>query len=175
MVIALLWQCYKVPELEQLRPDHGPAVLAFELENRAYFAASISDRGDKFFDHFEENFTRLCAEQEAGTSAFYVLIGEHGAVLGRFNLYDIGGCGATVGYRVGQQIAGRGVATSTVRALCSAAARRGLSTLTAATSHENIASQRVLLKAGFLPDGPADPSELGGKQGGRFLRDLTGD
>ena len=29
-------------------------VLAFELANRAYFAVSISDRGDDYFDHFTE-------------------------------------------------------------------------------------------------------------------------
>ena len=29
-------------------------VLAFELANRAYFAVSISDRGDDYFDHFPD-------------------------------------------------------------------------------------------------------------------------
>lgn len=164
-----------MPELERLRRDHGPAVLAFELENRAYFAASISDRGDEYFARFDENFDRVLAEQEAGTCAFYVLVDDDGAVLGRFNLYDVEGVGASVGYRVGQLTAGRGVATATVHALCKEAARLGLRTLTAATSHQNVASRRVLLKAGFLRDGPADPSELGGRQGSRFRRDLTGD
>jgi hypothetical protein len=32
-----------VPELELLRLDHAPALLAFERESRAYFAASIPD------------------------------------------------------------------------------------------------------------------------------------
>jgi [ribosomal protein S5]-alanine N-acetyltransferase len=41
-----------VPELKRLNADHAPAVLAFELANRAYFAASITDRGDEFFDQF---------------------------------------------------------------------------------------------------------------------------
>jgi ribosomal-protein-alanine N-acetyltransferase len=39
-----------VPELEQLRAGHAPAFLAFELVNRAYFAASVSGRGGEFFD-----------------------------------------------------------------------------------------------------------------------------
>jgi [ribosomal protein S5]-alanine N-acetyltransferase len=42
-----------VPELQRLRADHAPAVLAFEVANRAYFAASISDRGDEFFEQFK--------------------------------------------------------------------------------------------------------------------------
>ena len=33
-----------MPELQRLRADHAPAVLAFELANRAYFAAFISER-----------------------------------------------------------------------------------------------------------------------------------
>jgi ribosomal-protein-alanine N-acetyltransferase len=41
-------------ELQRLRSDHETAVLAFERENRAYFAQSISDRGDMFFERFAE-------------------------------------------------------------------------------------------------------------------------
>jgi [ribosomal protein S5]-alanine N-acetyltransferase len=48
-----------VPELEQLRAGHAPAVLAFELVNRAYFAASVSDRGDEFFGQFPERHSAM--------------------------------------------------------------------------------------------------------------------
>ena len=75
-------------ELKQLHAGHASAVLAFELANRAYFAASISDRGDEFYDQFADRHEALLAEQEAGVSAFYVLVAEDGSVLGRFNLYD---------------------------------------------------------------------------------------
>jgi RimJ/RimL family protein N-acetyltransferase len=161
-----------VSELERLRADHAPAVLAFELANRAYFAAFISDRGDEFFDQFTERHNALLAEQEAGLGAFYVLVGEGGSVLGRFNLYDIQDGTAELGYRVAQHVAGRGVATATVRELCQlAAARYGLRTVKAATTLGNVASQKVLAKAGFVPVGPAD---LGGKPGTWYQRDLTG-
>ncbi|GAA1542837.1 hypothetical protein GCM10009827_073010 [Dactylosporangium maewongense] len=43
-----------MPELKRLDAGHAPAVLAFELANRAYFAASVSDRGDDFFDQFTD-------------------------------------------------------------------------------------------------------------------------
>jgi [ribosomal protein S5]-alanine N-acetyltransferase len=163
-----------VPDLQRLHADHAPAVLAFELANRAYFAASISDRGDEFFDQFTERHNGMLAEQEAGTCAFYVLIDEDGSVLGRFNLYDIQGGTANLGYRVAEHVAGRGVATATVRELCGlAAARYGLRTLKAATSRENVASQKVLAKAGFVPAGPADPAHLGGKPGTWYQLDLT--
>ena len=163
-----------MPELQRLRADHAPAVLAFELANRTYFAASISDRGDEYFDQFAERHNALLAEQGTGTSACHVLVGEDGSVLGRFNLVDIKDGTAELGYRVAQHVAGRGVATATVRELCLlAAAQYGLHTLRAATTGENVASQKVLTKAGFVPVGPADPAHLGGKPGTWYQRDLA--
>jgi [ribosomal protein S5]-alanine N-acetyltransferase len=163
-----------VPELQPLDAGHAPAVLAFELANRAYFAASISDRGDEFYDQFTARHRAMLAEQEAGLSAYYVLVAGDGSVLGRFNLYELGDGAASLGYRVAQHVAGQGVATAAVQDLCRlAAARHGLHTLRAATSHENAASQRVLIKAGFVPVGPADPADIGGKSGTWYQRDLT--
>lgn len=160
-----------MPELQRLQAGHAPAVLAFELANRACFAASVSDRGDKFYHQFTERHTAMLAEQEADRCAFYLLLAEDGSVLGRFNLYDFEDGTAELGYRVAQHVAGRGVATATVRELCRlAAARHGLRTLRAATSRENAASRKVLTKAGFVPVGPAD---LGGKPGTWYQRDLT--
>ncbi|MEY9966140.1 ribosomal-protein-alanine N-acetyltransferase [Streptacidiphilus sp. MAP12-16] len=163
-----------MPELKQLHAGHAPSVLAFELANRAYFAASVSDRGDEFFDQFADRHRALLAEQEAGLGAFYVLVAEDGSVLGRFNLYDFEDGTAVLGYRVAQHVAGCGVATATVRELCRlAAARHGLRTLRAATARANAASQKVLTKAGFVPVGPADPASLGGKPGTWYQRDLV--
>ena len=165
-----------MPDLQRLNAGHAPAVLAFELANRAYFAASISDRGDDFFDEFTDRHNALLAEQEAGIGAFYVLVAGDGSVLGRFNLFDIQDGTADLGYRVAQHVAGRGVATATVQDLCRlAAARHGLSTLRAAASHGNVASQKVLTKAGFVPVGPADPADLGGKPGTWYERGLAAD
>jgi [ribosomal protein S5]-alanine N-acetyltransferase len=160
-----------VPELQRLRADHAPVILAFELANRAYFAASISDRGDDYFDQFTERHKALLAEQEAGIGAFYVLVGDDGSVLGRFNLYDIEDGTAELGYRVAQRVAGHGVATATVGELCRmAASQHSLHTIKAATTHENVASQKVLTKSGFVPVGPAD---IGAKPGTWYQRDLA--
>jgi ribosomal-protein-alanine N-acetyltransferase len=163
-----------VPELKRLHAGDAPAVLAFELANRAYFAASVSDRGDGYFEQFTDRYRALLAEQEAGICAFYVLVAEDGSVLGRFNLYDLDDGAADLGYRVAQHAAGRGVATATVLELCRlAAARHGLRVLRAATARDNAASQRVLTKAGFVPVGAADPADLGGKPGTWYQRDLV--
>jgi ribosomal-protein-alanine N-acetyltransferase len=159
-----------VPELQRLRAGHASAVLAFELANRAYFAEFISDRGDEFFDRFTERYIALLAEQEAGLCAYYVLAGEDGSILGRFNLYNIRDGTAELGYRVAQQVAGRGVATAGARELCLEAARYGLHTLRAMTTRDNVASQKVLIKAGFRPVGPAD---VAGKPGTWYQRNLV--
>ena len=145
-------------ELQRHRADHRQAVLDFELANRVYFVASISDRGDEFFDQFIERFSALLSEQEAGISAFYVLVDEDGSVLGRFNLYELQDASAKLGCRVAQHVAGRGVATATVRELCQmAATRHGLRTLTAATSYENVAFAAGAVQGRFRSCRPSRP------------------
>jgi ribosomal-protein-alanine N-acetyltransferase len=160
-----------VPELQRLRADHAPAVLAFELANRAYFAGFISDRGDEFFDRFAEQHAEMLAEQESGECIFHVLVDEDGTVLGRFNLFGLTDGTADLGYRVAQDVAGHGVATATVQELCRiAAAQYGLRMMRAKTTPANVASQRVLVKAGFAAAGPAD---INGKPAIWYERDLT--
>jgi [ribosomal protein S5]-alanine N-acetyltransferase len=161
-----------VADLQLLRADHAARVL--ERENRAYFAASISDRGDEYFERFTAGFEALLADQAAGIGAYYVLVAEDGSVLGRFNLSFVEDGIAELGYRVAQHAAGRGTATATVHELCGLAANRhSVRTIRAATATRNVASSKVLVNAGFVPDGPADPSEIGGKQGTWYRRDLT--
>ncbi len=165
-----------MPELQRLRADHASAVLDFELANRGYFAASISDRGDEYYEHFTERHHALLTEQQVGVGAYHVLVAEDGSVLGRFNLRFVEDRSALLGYRVAEHAAGRGLATATVRELCDlATARYGLRKVRAATSLQNSASQKVLTRAGFLPVGPAEPADLGGKPGTWYERVLTRD
>ncbi len=154
---------HRVLRLERLRSDHADAVLAFETANRAFFSESISDRGDDYFERFAAHHRASLDEQETGVCAYFVLVDDDGAVLGRFNLYEIGHGTAEVGYRVAQSVSGRGVATEALGRLCEVARTRlSLRTLSARTSGENIASQRVLEKCGFLAVGEA---EVGGRPG----------
>jgi [ribosomal protein S5]-alanine N-acetyltransferase len=147
------------------------AVLAFELANRTYFAQFIDDRGDDFYERYAERHRELLMEQDSGVCIFHVLVDQHGAIAGRFNLYDVLDGSARVGYRVAQRAAGRGVATSALRELCRLApADYGLRTLTAETSSENRASQRVLEKAGFSA---TEDCDLAGQPGIRYTLRLT--
>jgi ribosomal-protein-alanine N-acetyltransferase len=102
-----------------------------------------------------------------------VLVAEDGSVLGRFNLYDVHDGTAVLGYRVAQQVAGRGVATAARCGSCAGWRRRGTGCACSGRRPpgENAASRKVLAKAGFVPVGPADPADLGGKPGTWYQRD----
>src|SRR5262249_62185169 len=97
---------------------------------------------------------------------FCVPVAGDGWVRGGFNLYRLQDGTAELGYRVAERVAGRGVATAAVRELCRlAVSRHGLRELRAATSHADVAAQKVLGQAGFGPAGPSDPAEPRGKAG----------
>ncbi|MFD8149678.1 GNAT family N-acetyltransferase [Streptomyces sp. NPDC059720] len=144
--------------LEPLRADHAHALLAFERENRAYFARTVPDRGDAYFtpEGFAARHRALLAEQDAGVCRFHVVLADRGEIVGRVNLIDLADGGAEVGYRVGARAAGRGVATAAVAQVCRLAATAyGLRMLTALTRWENSASRTVLERNGFRRVGVA--------------------
>ncbi|MFJ8662295.1 GNAT family N-acetyltransferase [Streptomyces sp. NPDC093795] len=158
--------------LERLRSDHAPALLAFERENRGYFAASVPDRGDAYFTDFEQRHRALLDEQETGTIHFHVLVGEGGEVLGRFNLIDVdlADGGAELGYRVAEKATGRGLATAGVREVCRLAREEyGLSRLTAVTTLDNEGSRAVLGRVGF---GAVGSVTIDGRAGTSYELDL---
>ncbi|WP_101392767.1 GNAT family N-acetyltransferase [Streptomyces sp. TLI_146] len=162
-----------MPQLQRLHLDHAPALLEFERRNRAYFAASIPDRGEDYFAHFDARHAALLAEQAAGVCHFHVLMDEGGEVLGRVNLVDVADGSAELGYRIAEHAAGRGLATAGVREVCAlAAAEYGLTGLRASTTLDNAASRAVLARTGFTPCGE---TELSGRPGLRFERSLAGE
>jgi ribosomal-protein-alanine N-acetyltransferase len=157
--------------LRPLGPEHEQAVLAFEVENRDYFRGFVADRGDDYFKHYSQRHRALLIEQAAGVCAFHVLVDEDGRVVGRFNLYDLADGSAEVGYRVAASVAGSGVATSAVLELCRIARDdHALTELTAEASDANVASHRVLEKAGFVR---VRSTEVGGVSASAFRRALT--
>lgn len=157
-------------KLERLRADHADAILAFERENRAYFARSIPDRGDAYFTPagFAERHRALLDEQHAGVCHFHLVLGEQGDIIGRVNLVDVAEGSAELGYRVGERAAGRGVATAAVAQVCRLAATDyGLTALTAVTTLDNLASMTVLGRSGFTRVGD---TTVAGRPGVRYLR-----
>ncbi|NGN65265.1 GNAT family N-acetyltransferase [Streptomyces sp. A7024] len=158
------------PRLELLRRDHAPALLAFEQENRAYFAAAIPDRGDAYFADFTARHEALLTEQATGACYFHVLVA--GAeILGRLNLVDVSAGSAELGYRIAEKATGRGLATRAVQHLCEVAATDyGLTELRAATTLDNTASATVLTRAGFAPIGK---TVLDGQPGTTYRKSLA--
>ncbi|KUH35904.1 MULTISPECIES: GNAT family N-acetyltransferase [Streptomyces] len=157
--------------VERLRADHAPALLAFERENRAWFARSIPDRGDAYFAGFDERHRLLLAEQEAGLRHFHVVLDDEGELVGRVNLVCAEKNGPELGYRVAERVAGRGVATAAVAEVCRLAADAyGLTELRAVTTVDNRASRAVLERNAFETVGTLT---LTGRPGLRYRRLLT--
>ncbi len=158
------------PDIQLLRLDHASALLAFERENRAYFAATIPDRGDEFFAEFDTLFARLLELQADGTDYFHVLVTESGEVVGRVNLFKVAGGSAELGYRIAQKAAGQGLATATVRKIRELAATEyGLNRLSAKVTQDNPASRKVLERNGFVAVGELT---LNGKPATSFICEL---
>jgi [ribosomal protein S5]-alanine N-acetyltransferase len=140
-----------MPDLQLLRLDHAPALLVFERENRAYFAASVPDRGDEFFAEFDTRYAQLLEWQAAGTNYLHLLVAEGGEVVGRVNLTEVAGGSAELGYRIAQKAAGQGLAIAAVRKVRELAATEyGLSRLRARVTQDNPASRKVLEHNGFV-------------------------
>jgi ribosomal-protein-alanine N-acetyltransferase len=159
-----------VSELQRLRLDHAAALLAFERENRTYFAASIPDRGDDYFANFTARHRDLLAEQAAGLHHFHVLVDGDGQVLGRINLVDVSGGTAELGYRIARRAAGQGLATTGVAQACELAfTEYGLDSLRARTTLDNVRSRAVLARTGFVP---TEEIVLGGRPGLAYAREL---
>jgi ribosomal-protein-alanine N-acetyltransferase len=143
-----------MPDLQLLRLDHAPALLAFERENRAYFAASVPDRGDEFFAEFDTRYAQLLEWQAAGTDYLHLLVAEGGEVVGRVNLTEVADGTAELGYRIAQKAAGQGLATAAVRKVRELAATEyGLTRLRARVTLNNPASRKVLEHNGFVAGG----------------------
>ena len=160
----------RMPVLQLLRLDHAPALLAFERENRAYFAASVPDRGDEFFAEFGTRYAQLLACQAAGTDYFHLLVAEGGEVVGRVNLYEVADGSAELGYRIAQKAAGHGLATAALRQVRELAATTyGLTRLRARVTLDNPASRKVLEHNGFVAIGELT---LNGKPAISYLCEL---
>jgi len=156
--------------LERLRDDHAVRLLAFERENRAYFARVIPDRGDAYFEEFAARHAGLLADQAAGMDHFHVVV-EDGRIVARINLVRVTDGSAELGYRVAEDAGGRGVATFGVReALELARTQYGLKRIEAMTTEDNLGSQAILARTGFVRTGSVT---LSGRPGFSYLLELT--
>ncbi|WP_217205254.1 GNAT family N-acetyltransferase [Streptomyces sp. AC550_RSS872] len=159
-------------KLERLRADHAKAVLAFEVENRNYFARAVPDRGDAYFAGFDALHEARLAEQDAGICHFHLVVNDEGRLLGRVNLIDVEDGSAELGYRVGERAAGKGVATAAVAEVCRLAGTAyGLTSLVAVSTLDNLASRTVLERNSFTV---VEKTPVAGRPGVRYRRARLG-
>ncbi|QDP97751.1 GNAT family N-acetyltransferase [Microlunatus elymi] len=143
--------------LELLAMRHAERLERFERDNREFFASRISDRGDDYFQHFEQLLADRVAENESGNSLFLVLVTAGGRIAGRVNLSDIDDPARTeLGFRVASDLQGRGIATRGVLAALEVARGRGVSTVGARVAVDNPGSRTVLERCGFAAVGPVE-------------------
>jgi ribosomal-protein-alanine N-acetyltransferase len=144
--------------LELVEMRHAEVLERFERANRDFFADHVSDRGDAYFEQFEQGLATLVDDNRAGRSLCFALVGPDGEVVGRVNLYDFDRPELTeLGFRVAEGVQGKGVATRGVMAALRVAGERGVGSVIARASTMNIASQHVLESCGFSSTGQTEP------------------
>lgn len=149
------------PRLRPLEAGDAPALAELLRANRRFLSGSGPLRTDEYFtDEGQERSVANSLDGAAnGTSFPMVIVDASDVVVGTLNLNSIirgAFQSASIGYWVSQERNGEGIATAAV-----AAAKRVafddlvLHRIQAETLVDNAASQRVLLKNGFVQYGVA--------------------
>jgi [ribosomal protein S5]-alanine N-acetyltransferase len=141
-------------ELRLLSRSDSRLLLLFETENRAWFEAHINPREVGFYSHdgVKQHIEECLAQHQRKAMLPMLIVDDGGEVIGRINLTDINLVlsEAYLGYRVGEQFAGRGIAKCAVEQTIQTADELNIQTLIAFASVDNIASQKVLTHNGFI-------------------------
>jgi ribosomal-protein-alanine N-acetyltransferase len=155
-------------ELVPVGHADGAALLAFELENRAFFEANINARAANFYsDAGVKSAIDGAIDDAAADRGYQFLVkSDKGDILGRINLREVERerGSAVLGYRIGAAHVRQGHASAAVRAVLEIAfGRLGLRRIVAGARTSNLGSVQVLLRSGFARlDNMADTVELNG-------------
>ena len=155
--------------LRRLTLDEARAVVALDRDDRRW-AADYPTEGDLVVagiaveagDHYDET---------GDFGVYQVVARDTGEVVGGIGFIHPPEDGAVeVGYGLAESARGRGFATESLQAVAARASQLGATTVVAMTAVDNIPSQRVLERLGFLrldvvvedeEDGPLYRWELG--------------
>lgn len=154
--------------LEKLTQDDFENLYAFEVKNRAYFEKTVPSRGDDYYHlpNFIRKNDMLVEEQAQQLSYFYLIKNELGQIIGRMNVTDIDKQQRLghIGYRVGKEYSGKGVAHTALQLVVDLMRQEGILVMDAQTTTNNIASQKVLEKNGFkMVDRSGETFEMNGQ------------
>lgn len=152
-------------KISLVKADDAPAVLAFELENRAHFETWIASRGDAFYCLQEVRTSLEHAQYAASVQReFHFLAWLEDEVVGRVTLRGVEQDQyhkASLGYRFSQRHGGRGYATAAVNAVISSAFDElKLKRIEAIVIIDNLPSQAIMRKCGFTQWGHSHASVL---------------
>jgi len=150
-----------------LQERDAEELFEFEKNNRLFFEQMVPGRGEDYynFETFKIRHRELLTEQQENKSKFYLIRDNSGSIVGRINIVDIDTTNdiAEVGYRVGQEYGGKGIAARALKLLLETEIR--VKKIKAKTTTNNIASQRVLEKNGFKQLSISDNKfEMNGKK-----------
>lgn len=126
-----------------------PETMRFIGDGSAWDRAKISERIER----------AIGMQRDRGMTFWTVIERESGAVIGQGGLVPIefNGPEVELGYRIGRAHWGKGYASEIARASAQYGFESlGLEKLVAVTHHDNLASRRVLIKAGFVEIGESD-------------------
>ena len=141
--------------LELLSEENSLDVYSFEKENREYFERNLSPRPANYFDSeaFKEITRELLREQTNRDVYMHLIRDAQGVMVGRINLSVLGKDRKTaeLGYRIRENVTNLGYASEAVKLVLEKAfTTYGFNRIIAGTATGNLASQRVLLKNGFI-------------------------
>lgn len=137
--------------ISRLQESDAEELYKFETDNRAFFEQMVPSRGEEYyqFETFKVRHRELLNEQDNTGSTFYLIRDEWGNIVGRINLVAIDEANrmAEVGFRVGENDIGKGVASNALKQLLET--EKGFQTIKGKTTSNNIASQKTMEKNGF--------------------------
>lgn len=142
--------------LELVSEYNANDIYNFEIENRTYFEETLPSRGDEYYkvEVFKEIIKEIIIEQNHGECYMYIIRNKLGKMVGRVNFFSIRNNEVKtveLGYRIGKNENGNGYATEAVRIALEKGFRDyKFEKVEAGTSLDNIGSQRVLEKNGFV-------------------------
>lgn len=158
--------------LKPLTKKDAEPLYVFELENRDFFERMVPGRGDEYYvsDIFHEKYNDLLDEQSRREGFFYLIKDEQGSIMGRMNVSLDPSTGVgEIGYRVGCDFTGQGVACRALALLLERMESEKISQLEAKTTSAHIASIKVLKKNGFTYIGTSDDTFTMHGQEQRFV------
>jgi [ribosomal protein S5]-alanine N-acetyltransferase len=141
--------------------EDAPVLAELQRVNRAFLAPFDPARSDEYFTEAGQRaaIEQALTEYQQGRNLPQVILDDGAGIVGRITLNGIvrgAFLSCSVGYWVSQSVTGRGVATAALREVIRVAfGELGLHRIQAETLLDNVASQRVLERAGFARIGMA--------------------